>query len=120
VSLATTWRRCARHHHSRVAPCPAPFLHHDGFHCGYCTPGQGISAVALIKEGEAGADAEIRELMSGNICRGGTYVAVGSDLMQPLRDNVETPDNFVDLERLPLTGIRADATGLRLRSMAHE
>lgn len=50
--------------------------------------------------------------------QGGTYIAGGSDLMQLLKDNVETPDKLVDLEGLPLTGIHADATGLRLGSMA--
>lgn len=50
--------------------------------------------------------------------RGGTYIAGGSDLMQLLKGNVETPDNLVDLERLPLTGIHAVATELRLGSMA--
>ncbi len=54
-------------------PVQAAFLHHDGFQCGYCTPGQIMSAVALIKEGHAGSDAEIREWMSGNICRCGAY-----------------------------------------------
>jgi xanthine dehydrogenase YagT iron-sulfur-binding subunit len=51
----------------------AAFLHHDGFQCGYCTPGQIMSAAALIKEGHTGSDAEIREWMSGNICRCGAY-----------------------------------------------
>jgi xanthine dehydrogenase YagT iron-sulfur-binding subunit len=54
-------------------PVQAAFLQHDGFQCGYCTPGQIMSAVALIKEGHAGSDAEIREWMSGNICRCGAY-----------------------------------------------
>ncbi|HEY2618103.1 MAG TPA: (2Fe-2S)-binding protein [Acetobacteraceae bacterium] len=54
-------------------PVQAAFLHHDGFQCGYCTPGQIMSAAALIKEGHAGSDAEIREWMSGNICRCGAY-----------------------------------------------
>jgi xanthine dehydrogenase YagT iron-sulfur-binding subunit len=54
-------------------PVQAAFLHHDGFQCGYCTPGQIMSAVALINEGHAGSDAEIREWMSGNICRCGAY-----------------------------------------------
>jgi xanthine dehydrogenase YagT iron-sulfur-binding subunit len=54
-------------------PVQAAFLHHDGFQCGYCTPGQIMSAVALIKEGHAGSDTEIREWMSGNICRCGAY-----------------------------------------------
>lgn len=54
-------------------PVQATFLAHDGFQCGYCTPGQIMSAAALIGEGHAGSDAEIREWMSGNICRCGAY-----------------------------------------------
>jgi len=54
-------------------PVQAAFLAHDGFQCGYCTPGQIMSAVALIDEGHAGSAAEIREWMSGNICRCGAY-----------------------------------------------
>lgn len=54
-------------------PVQAAFLAHDGMQCGYCTPGQVMSAVALIDEGHAGSDAEIREWMSGNICRCGAY-----------------------------------------------
>jgi xanthine dehydrogenase YagT iron-sulfur-binding subunit len=49
------------------------FIEHDAFQCGYCTPGQIMSAVACIREGHAGTDAEIREYMSGNICRCGAY-----------------------------------------------
>jgi xanthine dehydrogenase YagT iron-sulfur-binding subunit len=49
------------------------FLRHDGFQCGYCTPGQIMSAVALLEEGRAGSDEEIREFMSGNLCRCGAY-----------------------------------------------
>jgi len=51
----------------------AAFVEHDAFQCGYCTPGQIMSAVACIKEGHAGTDDEIREYMSGNICRCGAY-----------------------------------------------
>jgi len=54
-------------------PMQAAFLEHDGFQCGYCTPGQIMSAVALLEEGHAGSDDEIREYMSGNICRCGAY-----------------------------------------------
>jgi xanthine dehydrogenase YagT iron-sulfur-binding subunit len=54
-------------------PMQDAFLKHDGFQCGYCTPGQICSAVGLIKEGHAHTDAEIREQMSGNICRCGAY-----------------------------------------------
>ena len=54
-------------------PVQAAFVRHDGFQCGYCTPGQIMSAVALLREGRAGSDAEIREFMSGNLCRCGAY-----------------------------------------------
>lgn len=54
-------------------PMQAAFLKHDAFQCGYCTPGQICSAVGLIKEGKAKTDPEIRELMSGNLCRCGAY-----------------------------------------------
>ncbi len=54
-------------------PVQAAFVEHDGFQCGYCTPGQILSAVGLLREGRAGSDAEIREFMSGNLCRCGAY-----------------------------------------------
>ena len=54
-------------------PMQAAFIEHDGFQCGYCTPGQICSAVALLKENHANSDDEIREFMSGNICRCGAY-----------------------------------------------
>ncbi|PSH54449.1 (2Fe-2S)-binding protein [Phyllobacterium brassicacearum] len=54
-------------------PVQAAFLEHDAFQCGYCTPGQIMSAVACIREGHAGSDDEIREYMSGNLCRCGAY-----------------------------------------------
>jgi xanthine dehydrogenase YagT iron-sulfur-binding subunit len=57
----------------RLHPVQAAFIRNDGFQCGYCTPGQICSAVALLKEGHAGNDDEIREWMSGNICRCGAY-----------------------------------------------
>jgi xanthine dehydrogenase YagT iron-sulfur-binding subunit len=54
-------------------PVQAAFLENDAFQCGYCTPGQIMSAVACIREGHAGSDAEIREYMAGNLCRCGAY-----------------------------------------------
>lgn len=54
-------------------PVQAAFVEHDGFQCGYCTPGQICSAVACIQEGHVGNDDEIREWMSGNLCRCGAY-----------------------------------------------
>ena len=50
-------------------PMQQAFIDHDAFQCGYCTPGQIMSAVACVHEGHAGSDAEIREYMSGNLCR---------------------------------------------------
>jgi xanthine dehydrogenase YagT iron-sulfur-binding subunit len=54
-------------------PVQQAFIDHDAFQCGYCTPGQIMSAVACIKEGHAGSDAAIREYMSGNLCRCAAY-----------------------------------------------
>jgi len=57
----------------KLHPMQTAFIKHDGFQCGYCTPGQIMSAVACIREGHANSEAEIREYMSGNICRCGAY-----------------------------------------------
>lgn len=57
----------------RLHPVQRAFVECDGLQCGFCTPGQVMSAVALIEEGHAGSEAEIREHMSGNICRCGAY-----------------------------------------------
>jgi xanthine dehydrogenase YagT iron-sulfur-binding subunit len=57
----------------RLHPVQAAFIAHDAFQCGYCTPGQIMSAAALIREGQAGSGEEIRELMSGNLCRCSAY-----------------------------------------------
>ncbi len=54
-------------------PMQEAFIKHDGFQCGYCTPGQIMSAVACVREGHANNDDEIRQYMSGNICRCGAY-----------------------------------------------
>jgi xanthine dehydrogenase YagT iron-sulfur-binding subunit len=54
-------------------PMQAAFIACDGFQCGFCTPGQVMSAVGCIKEGHTGSDGEIREFMSGNLCRCGAY-----------------------------------------------
>ncbi len=57
-------------------PVQAAFVEHDAFQCGYCTPGQICSAVGLIAEGRTRSDDEIRESMSGNICRCGAYTNI--------------------------------------------
>ena len=54
-------------------PMQEAFIKHDGFQCGYCTPGQIMSAIACVREGHANSDDNIREYMSGNICRCGAY-----------------------------------------------
>ena len=57
-------------------PMQQAFLDHDALQCGYCTPGQIMSAVACIREGHAGSDEDIREYMSGNLCRCGAYKGI--------------------------------------------
>jgi xanthine dehydrogenase YagT iron-sulfur-binding subunit len=54
-------------------PMQAAFIEHDGFQCGYCTPGQIMSAIACVNEGHARTPGEIREYMSGNLCRCAAY-----------------------------------------------
>jgi xanthine dehydrogenase YagT iron-sulfur-binding subunit len=69
-------------------PLQAAFLEHDAFQCGYCTPGQICSAAGLIAEGHAATADEIRELMSGNLCRCGAYpniVAAIQDVLEKTR-----------------------------------
>jgi xanthine dehydrogenase YagT iron-sulfur-binding subunit len=62
---------------NELHPVQAAFIAHDGFQCGFCTPGQIISAIGLIQEGQAGNDPErIREGMSGNLCRCGAYSGI--------------------------------------------
>ncbi len=84
---------------NELHPMQAAFIEHDGFQCGYCTPGQICSAVAMLEEFKAGApsvvtanlgkmgpieltDDEIRERMSGNICRCGAYVGIVAAIRQ--------------------------------------
>jgi xanthine dehydrogenase YagT iron-sulfur-binding subunit len=72
-------------------PVQAAFIAHDGFQCGFCTPGQIMSAVGLIAEGHAGDDPErIRELMSGNICRCGAYQGITEAVMEAKKILAET------------------------------
>jgi xanthine dehydrogenase YagT iron-sulfur-binding subunit len=60
-------------HGESLHPVQQAFIRNDAFQCGYCTPGQIISAVALLREGRARSDGEIREWMSGNLCRCSAY-----------------------------------------------
>jgi xanthine dehydrogenase YagT iron-sulfur-binding subunit len=65
-------------------PVQQAFIDHDAFQCGYCTPGQICSAVGLIKEGRAKTADDIRELMSGNICRCGAYPNIVAAIQQAM------------------------------------
>jgi xanthine dehydrogenase YagT iron-sulfur-binding subunit len=66
-------------------PLQQAFIDHDAFQCGYCTPGQICSAVGLMSEGRAGTPDEIRELMSGNICRCGAYLNIVAAIEQVMK-----------------------------------
>jgi xanthine dehydrogenase YagT iron-sulfur-binding subunit len=63
-------------------PLQQAFIDHDALQCGYCTPGQVMSGLACIAEGHAGDDDEIREYMSGNLCRCGAYVGIVAAIRQ--------------------------------------
>ena len=69
-------------------PMQAAFVERDAFQCGYCTPGQIMSAVALLEEGHAGDNAEIAEWMSGNICRCAAYPNIRAAI-RDVRDAAE-------------------------------
>ena len=67
-------------------PVQVAFIAHDAFQCGFCTPGQIISAVGLIREGQAGDDPErVREGMSGNLCRCGAYRGITEAVLEAQR-----------------------------------
>ena len=66
------------------------FIDHDAFQCGYCTPGQILSAVACVHEGHASDDAQIREYMSGNLCRCGAYPNIVAAIRQARTEMKET------------------------------
>jgi xanthine dehydrogenase YagT iron-sulfur-binding subunit len=72
-------------------PMQRAFITHDAFQCGYCTPGQLMSAVALLAEGHASTDAEIREWMSGNLCRCAAYPNIRAAIRE-VRDAAEGDD----------------------------
>jgi xanthine dehydrogenase YagT iron-sulfur-binding subunit len=63
-------------------PMQQAFIDQDGFQCGYCTPGQIMSAVACVREGHAATDADIQEYMSGNLCRCGAYPKIVAAIKQ--------------------------------------
>ena len=70
----------------RLHPVQEAFIAHDGLQCGYCTPGQVMSAIGLIEEGQAGDDPErVREAMSGNLCRCGAYQGITEAVLEAQR-----------------------------------
>jgi xanthine dehydrogenase YagT iron-sulfur-binding subunit len=73
-------------------PVQAAFIAHDGFQCGFCTPGQIMSAIGLIREGQTGDDPErVREAMSGNLCRCAAYIGI-TEAVLDARKRLAEPD----------------------------
>jgi xanthine dehydrogenase YagT iron-sulfur-binding subunit len=71
---------------ARLSPVQEAFLAHDGLQCGYCTPGQIMSAIGLIQEGDATSDPErVREGMSGNLCRCAAYQGITAAVLEAQR-----------------------------------
>jgi xanthine dehydrogenase YagT iron-sulfur-binding subunit len=66
-------------------PLQQAFIEHDAFQCGFCTPGQIVSAIGLLNEGHAHTDEEIRDAMSGNLCRCGAYSNILAAVRQEVR-----------------------------------
>lgn len=66
----------------QLHPMQAAFIAHDAFQCGYCTPGQIMSAVACVREGHATDAREVREYMSGNLCRCGAYPKIVAAVLE--------------------------------------
>src|ERR1700743_791581 len=81
-------------------PVQAAFIAHDGLQCGFCTPGQIMSAIGLLGEGHAGDDPEaIREGMSGNLCRCGAYVGITEAVLEAQRHLTKTDPAKAERER---------------------
>jgi len=73
-------------HGEELHPVQAAFIAHDGFQCGFCTPGQIMSAIGMMREGQTGDDPErVREAMSGNLCRCGAYVGITEAVLDAQR-----------------------------------
>src|SRR6266480_2386440 len=81
-------------------PLQAAFIAHDGLQCGFCTPGQIMSAIGLIAEGQAGADPErIREGMSGNLCRCGAYAGITEAVLEAQKNLTAAKTTAAKTER---------------------
>jgi xanthine dehydrogenase iron-sulfur cluster and FAD-binding subunit A len=104
-------------------PLQQAFVEHDAFQCGYCTPGQICSAVGLMTEGRAKTADDIRELMSGNLCRCGTYPNIEVIFLEE-HDEVVNPLGAKGLGEPGVVGVAAavanaifHATGTRVRDL---
>ena len=73
-------------------PMQQAFIDHDGFQCGYCTPGQIMSAVACVHEGHAKTDVDIQEYMSGNLCRCAAYPKIVAAIKQARDEMAHQPE----------------------------
>jgi len=70
----------------RLHPVQAAFIAHDGFQCGFCTPGQIMSAIGMLRENQVGDDPErVREAMSGNLCRCAAYIGITEAVLEAQR-----------------------------------
>src|SRR6267142_4794112 len=83
----------------QLHPVQAAFSEHDGFQCGFCTPGQTVSAIGLIHEGQAGDDPErVREGMSGNLCRCGAYSVI-TDAVLDVQKSLDAQKSLAQSDR---------------------
>jgi xanthine dehydrogenase YagT iron-sulfur-binding subunit len=84
----------------KLHPVQAAFIAHDGLQCGFCTPGQIMSAIGLLEEGLAGDDPErVREGMSGNLCRCGAYAGITEAVLEARKNIAKSDPAKPDQER---------------------
>jgi xanthine dehydrogenase YagT iron-sulfur-binding subunit len=85
---------------NELHPVQAAFIAHDGFQCGFCTPGQIMSAIGLIREAQSGDDPErVREAMSGNLCRCGAYAGITEAVLEAQKKLTESKNTGHEQER---------------------
>jgi xanthine dehydrogenase YagT iron-sulfur-binding subunit len=85
---------------NELHPVQAAFIAHDGLQCGFCTPGQIMSAIGLMMEGQAGDDPErVREGMSGNLCRCGAYAGITEAVLEAQRKMANPDKSKPDLAK---------------------
>ncbi len=91
----------------QLHPVQAAFIAHDAFQCGFCTPGQIMSAIGMIQEGHAGDEAErVREAMSGNLCRCGAYIGITEAVLDAQRQVLDAQRQVLDAQRQVLDAQR--------------